>query len=781
MRKIYLLLFIITSINKLIQAQYTVKGRVFDQETKEPLMGVSVLAANSQSGTITDILGDFILELPSKADSIEITLIGYKTTFIVDTATYLTIALTPSIQNLQQVIVSASRDKQERKDVPATVNTIPAQLIKETNPSQLNQLLNKIPGMIMKDLNNEQHMMAIRQPMTSRPYFLYLEDNLPIAPVGNFNHNQLIEVNMLGIRTIEVVKGPASSIYGSNAVGGTINFITLSPTAIPTAKVGLQINTTGYQRLEFFGGKYLTPKFGLSVGGYMARQRNGWQTYSDFDKTSLSAKATYLINSKTDMTTYFTYNFLKTQTGGSIDSLGFYSKKYLANNNFAYRKVNSIRGRVTMNHYWNESSKTNLSILIGNNSIGQNPRYRIKNISKYEASGQENEDSYNNYSLIAQHLQSFKFLKSKLIAGVQTNFAPTEFWATYGNITRDSTTGYYTNYLKTDSLLADYNTFLVGFGSYLQYEFNPVKNLKFVVGMRIDNLTYKFKNSLSVQAFSGIPDTTINNFAFSPKIGITYDFGHSTGIYFNFSRGFSPPQTSDLFFGTTVPVLKPAYFTNYEIGAWTALFKEKLYIDISLYRMIGKDEIISFRLPDNSTENRNSGKTLHQGIEYSLTYKPIDDIFFRIGGTFAVHKYLEYTVQEKQKGELISYNGNYMPEAPKVIMNAELTLKPRFMKGFRTSLEWQYIGPWYKDDANNYRYNDKTFLFKGVSLLNLRTAYNFRGFEIYCNILNLSNELYANSVTRGTNNIDNFAAGAPRTFTFGFLYNFEKTNNKNEK
>ncbi len=771
-----ILLSLLVAWTTLLSAQHTVTGKVFDRQTREPLPGATVIIPGSAQGAVTNISGNFSITSDAPFDSIRISFIGYAPLVLkAVTGTTMHIALVPSAQNLQSVVVTASRDRQERKEIPATINTLSSQAIGETNATQFAQLMNKVPGVVMQDLNNEQHAMSIRQPMTKRPYFLYLEDGLPIAPVGNFNHNQLIEVNMLGIRAIEVAKGPASSIYGSNAVGGAINFITLSPTLLPTAKIGFQANNYGYQRLEFFAGNYLTPKLGLSVGGYMAKQRDGWQTYSDFDKLSLSFKTVYMANEKNMLTAYLTTSGLRTETGGSIDSVGFYSRNYLSNNTFCYRDVDATRGRLTWNHYWNSSSKTDVSAYYGQNTIGQLPRYRIKNINMYAAKGEENADSYRNLGVVIQHAQSFGFLQSKLVAGIAANTAPGSYRSNYLDITRDTLTGYYAGYIAhPDSFLADYQTTLTNMGSYVQYEFNPVKRLKVVLGIRYDRLEYKYDNHLTTQAYSGVPDTTIVNFAFSPRAGFTYSFGNSSGVYANYSRGFAPPQASDLFFGKKVPELKPAYFNNYEAGGWTALLKEKLYLDVCFYRLEGTNEIVSFRLPDNSTENRNSGRTLHQGIEYSLAYKPVEDVLFRIGGTNAVHQYIEYDVQQNANGEVTSYSGNFMPEAPSFIANAELTLKPRFIKGFRTSLEWQGIGPWYKNDANTFQYDDKTFLLKGVSLLHLRAGYQFRNMEVYCNVLNLTDELYASAVTRGSNNRDTFSAGAPRTVAVGFKYTFEQ-------
>jgi iron complex outermembrane receptor protein len=106
----------------------------------------------------------------------------------------------------------------------------------------------------MVDLGNEQHTMAIRQPITYNALYLYMEDGLPIRPTGIFNHNSLYEINMSGVRDIEVIKGPASSLYGSNAIGGAVNFITQGPPAGYAANVSVQGDNYHYRRVDADGG-----------------------------------------------------------------------------------------------------------------------------------------------------------------------------------------------------------------------------------------------------------------------------------------------------------------------------------------------------------------------------------------------------------------------------------------------------------------------------------------------------------------------------------------------
>ena len=112
----------------------------------------------------------------------------------------------------------------------------------------IGQLVNQTPGVLMNDLGNEQHMMSIRQPITTSAVYQYLEDGISIRPVGVFNHNALYEVNLAGIDSIEILRGPASSLYGSNAIGGTINFLTKASSLTPTADLGLSASSEGYRQ-----------------------------------------------------------------------------------------------------------------------------------------------------------------------------------------------------------------------------------------------------------------------------------------------------------------------------------------------------------------------------------------------------------------------------------------------------------------------------------------------------------------------------------------------------
>ncbi|MFC3335785.1 TonB-dependent receptor plug domain-containing protein [Flavobacterium palustre] len=121
---------------------------------------------------------------------------------------------TVKIVELENVFVTANRTATLRKETPVAISKLTAKTINETKAVAAYELVNKTPGVLMVNLGNEQHMMAIRQPMTTNAYYLYLEDGLPIRPMGIFNHNALLEINQFNLQNIEVIKGPVSSLYG---------------------------------------------------------------------------------------------------------------------------------------------------------------------------------------------------------------------------------------------------------------------------------------------------------------------------------------------------------------------------------------------------------------------------------------------------------------------------------------------------------------------------------------------------------------------------------------
>jgi outer membrane receptor protein involved in Fe transport len=650
--------------------------------------------------------------------------------------------------------------------MPVAISVVGKQLIEDTKPVALPEVMNKVAGVVMPNLMNEQHSMSIRAPLNTRPIYLYMEDGIPIRSTGVFNHNALIEVNLPAVRAIEIVKGPGSALYGSNAVSGAINFLTQRASAIPMLELGLQTDNYTYRRANLSAGNTFG-NLGLYVGGYYARQTDTWREHSAMEKFSLNVRGDYRVDDKTTLEALFTTNNLDTDVNGGVDSIDYFNRSYPAFLTFAFRKVRATRARLTLEHNADENTSLRATVYYRNNEIPQIPNHRFADVRNQptQATAEMNSLAFWSLGADVQFRTNLDFMgdfmrsvNAKFLAGMTIDRSPNTFWARWLDVTRDPATRKYTSFRNPDSLLTNYAVMLFSAGGFAQVEMTPTENLKLITGLRYDRVSYDFTNFLPVSAFSGSPsgNTAFNNFA--PRIGLIYGLSGSSGLYANYSLGFLPPEIGDLYRGVKTPELQQSTFSNYEVGAWLSLFEGLAYVDVSGYLLDGKNEIISVRLPDNSSINQNVGVTRHYGVEWTLGLTPCSDLSARFAGSYARHILVNH-----QEGGVV-LNGNDMAAAPNWTTYSELLYKPSFLPGARIGLELQTMSGYFLNSANNARYN-------GHAVFHLRTGYRIGGFDIFVNVFNLTNALFAESASRGASSF-NFTPGAPRMVNLGVSYNF---------
>jgi Outer membrane receptor proteins, mostly Fe transport len=733
-------------------AQVNCRGMVIDALTREPVAHASIQIKNTTEGTVTNNRGAFSLFVNDTTKMLLISCLGYQPANI-NVKETIRIYLQPNNNQLQEIVVSASRTLQRRSEAPVAIATIAKQTMEDTRATRLDQLVNKVSGVHMVSLGNEQHQMSIRQPMTTKSLFLYLEDGIPIRTTGLYNHNALLEMNMTAAKQIEVIKGPASSLYGAEAIGGAINIITQAPPAIFGGQVSIQANDRGYKRVDVQAGSS-SGKFGWLLSGYYADKRYGPVPHSDFHKGIITLRGDYAFSDKTKWVNQLTYLDYYSDMPGSLDSVHFDNKDYSTPQTFTYRKVPALRYKSQLFHQWNSNSSSQAAFVYRDNAVQQNPSYRVRNVANNPqlAHGEINENAFNSYMMLVQHQQSFAFLNSKLVAGVSVDVSPSRYNSQYIRIQRDSR-GYYISFAAIDSVLSNYTTDISNVASYLHYEAKLLNGLKFTAALRYDYYKYNFDNNLPPLSYTGAPDSKNSYNRFSPKIGFTYNY-QGNGIYANYSQGFVPPQISELYTGVEVPYLDPQTFFNYELGGWFSLLKHRLYANWSLYLLRGANEIISVRNPDGSTVNQNAGTTKHKGIEYGITYRPVASLSLRFSAANSQHLFTNH--EDKDIREL--------PGGPRFIANAEATWKPACIKGLRLGAEWQHTGPYYMDAANTRKY-------QGYDLLHIRAGYKFKHWELWVNIMNATNAYYSTFASKAGNNLS-YNLGDPREINAGLAYRF---------
>lgn len=762
-QKIYTLLLCAFTVISWSQTT-TVTGTISDYKTT--LEGVHVTAKKSNQTTITDKNGKFTLNNVSVDELLTFTYLGYETKSS-KASKVMTVVLEETHTDLDIVVISASRTAQKRKELPVAISAISRKEIEEINPVSIDQVLNQETGVHMVDLGNEQHMMAIRQPISTKGLFLYLEDGIPIRPTGVFNHNALLEMNMAATESIEIIRGPYSALYGSEAVGGAINFITEKPSKTLIGTYGIRMDNNGYFRTDAkISNTY--KKTGMSFSAYKSKISNGIREYGDYDKTAVTGKITHDFSDHLKWSNTISYIDYFSEMSGSLDENKFKNKDYSSYHTFTFRNAKALRLNSTLVNHWNDKNNTSLSLVYRDNTMKQNPSYRIASDTAFgdTTTGELNDNSFNSYAAYLQHNLKLNLLKIKISFGGNVDFSPKTYIAEVLNVNRNSN-GYFDAFEQTGIYKSDYQADIINTGAFITGEIEPITNLKVNAGLRYDVYSYDFDNKLDAASDFSSADAKETFTSVTPRLGLTYNFTKNIGIYTNYSVGFIPPSISDLFRRDDVPLLNPTTFNNYEIGGWLSLLKNKVYIDFAIYALKGENEVVSVSTKINgitTNENKNVGKTEHKGIEFGIKLKPINSLTIRYNTTFSKHEYTRFVtkVVDGITDDNKDFSGNTIPGAPEWVSNAGIDYKPSFLTGFRIGAEWQHVSDYFTDQKNKFTY-------EGYDALNLRLGYDKKHFEIFMNIMNLTDELYATRANTAWG-VTTYTPGNPKTILIGLKY-----------
>ena len=216
------------------------EGRVFDQATGQPLIGVNVTVRNLMVGDATNTDGYFnIGGLDPGPVTLFISSIGYEEAVIstsVPLPSALIIRLRETFFQMGEVVVTGTRTERVLQNVTVATEVITRQDIIDSGARDISELLEKRSGIRMQ--SNVEGGQTLRMMGIDSKYVLVLIDGQPVS--GKFNNRiSLDQLSTTAVDKIEIIKGPSSAIYGSEAMGGVINIITTrklarSPIAVQT-------------------------------------------------------------------------------------------------------------------------------------------------------------------------------------------------------------------------------------------------------------------------------------------------------------------------------------------------------------------------------------------------------------------------------------------------------------------------------------------------------------------------------------------------------------------
>lgn len=677
---------------------------------------------------------------------------------------------------LSEIVVSASREKQKRNEVPSAISVIDSSKIAQTKAFGIDQLVNDTPGVYLstsRGSSNEQHFTAVRSPISTKPLFLFLEDGLPIRPTAIFNHNALLELNTVSHQRVEVLRGPNASIYGSDAIGGSFNFITKDPTKKLSGHVSFQANELGYSGVGFDLGKQATDKFGIYIASQFNQRNNGPFEHSDYEKFALKVKTVFKPLEHSKLTVMYSGSDFFTDMAGSVGETNYRSRNFESNQTFTNRDAEAHRVRATWEQKWDNNNKTSFSTIYRKNIMKQNPSFRISDerilgTRTGRVLGEVNNNTFNSYFGNIQHRIKLPSINANLIVGGTYDHTKQDYVANKTEVTRDDSTRKNIDFTVLDEFILNYKADIDNYAAYTQLEFSPIQQLKLTGGLRYDFFEYDFENRITTtNALANSKDDWSN---WSPKIGANYNFSNQTGVYANFSTGFTPPQSSTLYRSRDRnDGIKPSQYKNSEVGLYTKPSKN-LKLDLALYKLKGKNTLITIRDPETDDDfiNTNAGSTTSYGVEYGISYKPNPIIEITHNGSYAKHEY-----------DRFEFNGNDFSNteretAPNLTGTSKIIISPK--NGLTMAFEHELIGEYatsLEGQATDDDDNAITTNYAGHNIFNFLTSYRYKNVELWLHALNIFDKLYANRASYNRfRNQNSYTVGNPRAFHVGVKYNF---------
>jgi outer membrane receptor protein involved in Fe transport len=654
---------------------------------------------------------------------------------------------------LDDLVVTGTRAESPLLEQAGNTGKVSQEEIDLVRPDHVTEVVNRISGVNVQHGNGQEHLTSIRSPVLSggagAGSFLFLEDGIPLRAAGFANVNGLFEVNYEQAGGIEVVRGPGSALYGSNAVHGLINVLSRAPSLELEREIDLSVGPhdlyTAKGSVSDTVGRhgYRVNVLGTTDGGYA--------NDSGYDQQKVSLRHDYY-GDIDSFKTLFSYTNLNQETTPYITGFKAYESESRSRTNpdpDAYRDAKSYRlstewirelsdsSRFTLTPYMRHTEMEFLMHFLPGKPLEKNKHSSVGLLSSFT------KDLDGGHKIIVG--TDLEYTEGEL-SEVQSNPAP--FPGVF-----------------LPGVHYDYEVDATVIAPYVHSEWQILENTRLTAGLRYEYTRYDYTNNTNSRTLAGSsrylrPDSDVDTFSnFSPKLGLVQQLTEDTAAFVNYSRGTRAPQTSDLYRAQIGPsqtgTADSEEIDSVEVGLRKV--GEGLQYEVTAYHMKKRDYFFT----DSSDQNVPNGKTEHTGLELGMFY-PFNETFdIAANVAFAKHEY------DFDKPNADIEKGDYLVTAPKRIGNIRLGWN--ISTQTRAELEWVHMSDYYLNDANDKKY-------EGHDVFNLRASHDVTSnFTVYGRIKNLFNTEYAERADFNTNSDPDgyrYFVGEKRYLHVGASYRF---------
>ncbi|MEY4762349.1 MAG: hypothetical protein RLZZ200_2205, partial [Pseudomonadota bacterium] len=250
-------------------------------------------------------------------------------------------------EGLEETVITATRRAEPLREYAGSLSRISAADIGEAGATHHAEVMNRAAGVLFQRNSGQESLTSIRSPVLTGPgscgSFLFLENSIPVRPVGFCNVNELFEVDTEQARSFEIGRGPAGALYGSSAMHGSVNVIQPTPRELPALGLRLEGGPSDYYRVRVASSS-LGDSTDLGLNA-LAEYDGGWRDHATTKQQKLVGTLEHRFGAATASFTLSASN-LAQETAGFITGFESYRDEAAAKRNAnpeAYRNAHAVR------------------------------------------------------------------------------------------------------------------------------------------------------------------------------------------------------------------------------------------------------------------------------------------------------------------------------------------------------------------------------------------------------------------------------------------------------
>jgi outer membrane receptor protein involved in Fe transport len=632
-------------------------------------------------------------------------------------------------------------------DQPGSNAVADAATIADTLADHPAEILNTLPGVNVQMNSGQEHLIAIRSPVLTggagQGSFLILENGVPTRSPAFGNVNSLMEPHHEVASAIEVVRGPGSAKYGSNAVHGLVNVILGQPGdgSFASASYG----TLGRYRTDMALDEGRHVRLGLSL-----QHDSGWRDNTGVDQQKLSVVGAYDL-AGWRVTPWLSASNLNQESAGYVGGTDSYKDRDLSKMNpnpEAYRDAWSARigaraeramgpGTLVLTPYAHSQAMIFSQHFLPNGGVEKNGHTGGGLMARY---GWQASDA----------LDLRLGADVDVASGYLREIQPDPFGFFPGDTRFPQ--GVHYDFAVDTTMLALWG----------EAEWALGNDVSILAGLRGETHEYDYATDAPVGIngrFNVAANRTDEFDLLTPKLGLIWS-PNDISYYINYARGERAPQASDLYRLQSLQVageVKTEALDSIEIGARGSAVDGRLVFDVAAYWM--DKENFFFR--DSDGLNVPDGSTRHIGVEATAAFDITDTLVLNGNASWSDQTYTFDRIVGS--GTETIRDGNEIDTAPEWLANVALDWQAT--EALRLSLSAEHVGEYYMDPAN-------TATYPGHTILAARGAYTFdAGTEVFLIVRNLTDEAYADRADLAFGN-GRYFPGEPLNATLGLRKTF---------